>query len=356
VLAAIALIAACESESVSSGKGGDGSSGEGGSPDTGGSSGVGGSGGTAGDDAGAGGDAGAGTDGGAGGTSAGGTSAGGTSAGGTSAGGAGDGGAGDGGAGDGGAGGVMPACDLEAPFGTPVPLNDVNTTGWEARGSLTDDLLSIYFERDNVIHRATRSNPSDPFEMATPLPADIRSGYNPSLSPDALRLFFTRSGDIWVATRTSVLLEFSDPGPVGGVNPDPNVFMSSVSGDGTLYVHSDMDGNYDIYSAELLSSGSYGTLLPVDSINSPQGEGEAIVSADGLTIYLSSSRPPTPGIHRASRDTTSDDFGTPEPVTDIDPAFWPTWLSADGCMILLGRTDHPAGRGGPDLFVATKPR
>ena len=58
----------------------------------------------------------------------------------------------------------------------------------------------------------------------------------------------------------------------------------------------------------------------------------------------------------ATRATTSDGFGTPVPLTQLNTAHidWVTWLSADGCRLYGGV--NPTNTGGlDDLWLATRP-
>jgi Concanavalin A-like lectin/glucanases superfamily/WD40-like Beta Propeller Repeat len=95
-------------------------------------------------------------------------------------------------------------------------------------------------------------------------------------------------------------------------------------------------------------------------INSNYSDGVGPMSADGLELYISSGRPPGTetywDIWIMTRATTNEDWGTPvrldaplnTPQTD-----YPTCLSADGLELYIGST-RPGGSGGEDIWVARR--
>lgn len=79
------------------------------------------------------------------------------------------------------------------------------------------------------------------------------------------------------------------------------------------------------------------------------------LSADKLTVYLSSNRPGGKGgfdIWTSHRSTTSDGFPTPKPVPELNSSANEDvgWLSSDNCRIYF--SSDVAGTF--DIYVATR--
>jgi hypothetical protein len=81
-----------------------------------------------------------------------------------------------------------------------------------------------------------------------------------------------------------------------------------------------------------------------------------VVSADGLTIFFSSTRPGGLGnidVWTAARASSGDPFGTPMDVGAVSSSSKdiPDWISPDGCRLYL----HSDRNGGsPHEYVATR--
>ncbi len=138
----------------------------------------------------------------------------------------------------------------------------------------------------------------------------------PGISADGLSLYFssTRSGgwaDLWVTTRATV----SDPW-------DPPVILGSP-------------------------------------INSSFTDDTPSISADGLTLYFSSWRPPGLGsldLWRATRETIDDQWAAPTPLgptINSSVLDWSPTISADG-LLLVFSSDRPGGDGKTDLWMTRR--
>ncbi len=100
----------------------------------------------------------------------------------------------------------------------------------------------------------------------------------------------------------------------------------------------------------------------VEGVNSPFLDWGPAVSADGLEMYFSSSRPPASGgrygtgLFVARRDSTEVPFGEPAHLPDLSSAsaddFNPN-LSGDG-LVLYFNSVREEGRGGKDIWKATR--
>jgi len=280
----------------------------------------------------------------------------------------GTGGASGGGSGGGGSGGQA-GCDRERPFGLLEMLEGVNSTRNEGRAWLSSDLLTIYFDSEQSgtgrVYRATRSSPTEPFGGVTNLPINgaFRNSH-PWLSEDGLRLFFSSTrtstaSEIFVASRSTLIGEFTAPELIANINSASGDGMGSLGlNDELLYLGSDRGSSPDIYVARRGPSGSFTAATPVGEVNTPQEEHDPVIASDGLTLYFSSGRPATGAkgdldTFAARRSTPNDGFGTPTPVSELNSSGrdWPTWISADGCTIVIG-----SSRGGEwALYMATRP-
>jgi Tol biopolymer transport system component len=216
------------------------------------------------------------------------------------------------------------------PFDFAVPTDlPLNSTGFDGGPSISDDGLSLFFISDRPggqggdVWMATRATTSGPFLS----PANLGPVVNgpgdegaPSISSDGLSLYFDSdasrqggqgSGDIWVTTRPSTSAPF---GAAANLGP---------------------------------------------TINTSFAEGHPDISADGLSLYFSSGRPGTCGegdIWVARRPTTTEPFGIPVNLgpavntcaSDEEPS-----ISADG-LALFFSSSRPGGSGMHDLWVATR--
>lgn len=98
---------------------------------------------------------------------------------------------------------------------------------------------------------------------------------------------------------------------------------------------------------------------PLGSINTTSEEIEPFVSADGLTLYFTSDRPGGKGgrdIYQATRATPMDAFGSIGAVAAFNTAYddGGLSLSTDGLTAYISST-RPGGPGPPDLFVVSRP-
>jgi hypothetical protein len=211
---------------------------------------------------------------------------------------------------------------------------------------------------------------STPVEVEPPI---WYSGYDPQgccFSRDGLELYFSTRGrgsngsfDIWVATRESVDAPWGEPVNLGSkVNSPAGKPELTISHDGlelyfTLYGESP-------YIIQVFSRPSKDAPW---SKPEPLGPSVGVytaycaeVSADGLSLYLGSSRTDGYGsadIWVSNRDATSDPW--PEPVNlgpIVNTAYndgYPS-ISSDG-LALFFCSDRPGGLGSGDIWVTTRP-
>ena len=102
---------------------------------------------------------------------------------------------------------------------------------------------------------------------------------------------------------------------------------------------------------------------PLKNVNLPTSyDASPVVSRDGLSLYFSSSRPAPVGLGAtniwvATRTSRGVPFNSPVIVANVNsPAEeYPGFISGDGCRLYMSST-RAGGRGGQDLYVASKPR
>jgi len=289
----------------------------------------------------------------------------------------------DGAADGGGSDQALAACGPARPFGAVTPLAAFNTTASDDAASLSGDQLTAYLSSNRPggmggydIWIATRTALTQEFGAprlleAVNTPLDERS---PVTNRDGLQLFFTSnfqaSGlhDIRVASRPSTLATFSASAPLAGINSSSNDASQWLSENDTLvYFFSDRPGGRgqsDIYVGSLGSTGVT-NVRDLAELNTTVNDTDPILTPDGLTIFFSSSRADAGAsggndIWTAQRSTSSDGFGTPRIVVELNSPSSDavTWVSPDGCTVYIqsDREATPGGRVGYDLYQATRGR
>ena len=255
-------------------------------------------------------------------------------------------------------------CDPAKPFGVPVLVPNINGPGFDDGADLADDELTLYFGSGGTfgaLYVATRPSAADSFAK----PQFLFDGSAPRLTRDQLKMYYVLSNDIYVTSRSSVAAVFAPGVAVGGVN-------SPLAHDGEVWLWRDSEAMYltserpgsaqsDIYVSTRAGDGSYGPPQPVAGVNSAAYETRPVVTWDGLTIYFSSNRnveQQRQNIWRATRLTTSDAFGNPEPVPELNrgPVNLPNWISPDGCKFYLSssRSGGPIGPDITDIYEASR--
>lgn len=107
----------------------------------------------------------------------------------------------------------MSSMRADGTFGLGTAIAELNTSGNDQMPNVSRDGLEMVFASDrdsstpgvHDIYRSTRSSVTDPWSAPVRLGANVNttaSESRPSLSGDGTRLYFGRSGDIWVSTRS----------------------------------------------------------------------------------------------------------------------------------------------------------
>jgi len=260
-----------------------------------------------------------------------------------------------------------PKCSPTATFGAPALVPGIDPNAHASSPHLTTDERVVFFTgsdgQTSAVFRATRADRKMPFGPAEAVPG-INSSSNdndPTVSADGLTLVFHsgRGGtnDVWWAKRADADAEFGPPVAA------PGIATSAYEGQGFFHVAtselwfvSDRGGNYDIFRAKL-ESGTFGAAVNVTELNTPQDDFLPFLSADGLTIYFSSTREGGKGgqdLYLATRTDPNGAFGPAIPIAELntDVSEQAGSLSPDGCRIYFSRHGGP---GGQQIFVAERP-
>lgn len=273
-----------------------------------------------------------------------------------------------------------PRCDLRKPFAAPRLLPGLaNTVDEETYGRISPDGSELYISKkvgaDRRIYRATFDPGTGGWGVATEVRilhsynGGTRSAVAATLTGDGKTLFMqfydtvgSGTATIFTSTRPAASsTNWSAPTQVnvGGGNAHDAPWVNPA---GTrLYF---FNGNpYRIYVAERTAGGSFNGATAHPKIRDEEDR-NPVLSSDELTLYFSSfSVAPSGGgqqmyVYRATRNAVTDNFANPVFVDELntqDVYTAPTWLSDDGCTILL-HSQRVGAPGSFDLFVADKPR
>lgn len=260
------------------------------------------------------------------------------------------------------------------PFDEPLVVTGLEVEAELFAPSLSADRLTLFFaanregEGEDIL-MATRTSEDASFGPARPIagvnsPADDGT---PSLSLSGLSLLFhtNRGGglgdrDVGIATRTRLDGAFSDPQPLRGVNSTTLDHLATLSGDElTLLLVSTRSGGLgqsDLWVASRQSlEADFAAPVNVLAVNSPFDEGRGQLSADGLRLYLSSSRGGGQGemdLWVAERSERTLEFERPQPLASLNSPRQDRDLqvSADGRYVVF--SSNREGRNA--LWTATR--
>ena len=215
------------------------------------------------------------------------------------------------------------------------------------------------------------------FGTTTNVGPNVNSSYNdgtPCISRDGLSLYFasTRPGgvgthDLWVATRASMIDEWSEPVHLGAtVNSGAQDYGPSISADElTLYFRSTRVGGRGEGDIWVSTRSSTDAPWPVavnagPGINTSSDECMPFISADGLELYFGSRRGGGHGqddLYVATRPTTSDPWSDPVnlgPAVNSGAVDACPSIAPDGLTLFFNST-RDGGFGNYDLYVTTRP-
>ena len=257
-------------------------------------------------------------------------------------------------------------CDASTPFQTFTTLpGNVNTASEDAFPTLTDDELTLYFQRSPagggnptffVAQRATTmadfTNPVPVSELA-----DGRLNSTPTVTPKGDALYFGSDSDIRMAKSVGVG-RFGVAMPVPGLSGAESENAPALFGSGDeLWLSIFVDGGLHLRRSALSSDGGFGAPERITELESASYESGAASTRDGLTVYFGSARPGGSGagdIWVARRASRTAPFSDISPLAEVNSTFEeaPGWLSADACRLYFTTTRL----GTYDIYLATRPK
>jgi Tol biopolymer transport system component len=275
-------------------------------------------------------------------------------------------------------------CDLTKPFQTPVLLDGLAPGAFDTLGGFfSSDYQTLYFGRGDATHDsiyvAKRSGAQLSFGNVMQM-MELYSGTfdsSPNLLPNGLAMFFEseRGSDggaaernIWSTSRATTTDAFGPPVLVTGINSDQLDEQPYLSPTGTtLYFASNRGGsaNMDIWWTEAAGGNNYDSPMPVAEVNSAGNDFHPVLSPDLNTMYLASDRAGGMGdydVYIATRPNSPAaplPFSAPKLVPELNTQYKdePTWISPDGCTMLLASTRPFDGDSShANIYVTSKPR
>jgi Tol biopolymer transport system component len=271
----------------------------------------------------------------------------------------------------------LPRCNPDSPFGTPVPIAEINTAASDEFAYLSPDELTMYFSSTRTdspatlggydIFKATRPNLNAPWENILPVSGVNTSGGNerrPMVTGDGATMYALIGNlpdrDIGIATQRGTTAAFTSFTVAAvssvGFDDDPGTILPDHH---AIWFSSNRSGNDEIYSAPG-SGAELGTAVLVSGVNvNDPGADETypVVTPDELTLFFSRNRRGGAAGYEilvATRANAADPFDGVEIVQAVSAAPFnvATWVSADGCVLY---TMSGPMQGGPyDVFVATR--
>jgi len=179
---------------------------------------------------------------------------------------------------------------LDVPFAPPEPLTAINTAGAEQAPSISLDGLTLYYARDSRLQRATRTsqtaqftNPVSVAELANVMLLAVE------ITAAGDELFFTRNGGVERATYQGGV--FTPTGPVAELNAGSTCCTTFTHDGLTVYIASDRAGTLDIYSSSRAAVGApFSVPVREPALSSSATEDDPDLSDDGTTMIVASDR------------------------------------------------------------------
>jgi len=255
-----------------------------------------------------------------------------------------------GGGGLGGNGEIFPAAKgdatlLELNTDAPCP-DDI---------SFTDDLLEMVFDSsDDTLLTSRRESRLSPWSPAEPILGPDAPGFDSGaeISGDGLTLWWhssrpdgTAPASLWFSTRATRTSPWAAATQALDLDGPAEEAFPTITEDGlVLFFMTDRD-IYETTRESLDSPWSPPTPI---SVNTARADTDPQISADGLTLYFSSTRLGGQGstdLYVATRPSRDANFGEPEPLLELNTALneGDPWVSTDGSLLVFFRGNITAG-------------
>jgi Tol biopolymer transport system component len=257
--------------------------------------------------------------------------------------------------------------EVWVPFG-PVTIHPALATAnaSQADPTLTADELDLYFSSnpntDWDIWLVQRASSTDLW--GTPAKVDELSSTSldetPEVSADGLTIYLAsdRPGGpagehLWVSHRATRAGPWDPPEPVTDFVGGDKDLSPTLQKDQLIMVFASLHGSdWDLYETTRAStSDPWGTPTPLTELNSPQFDWDPALYGEGTGVVFASRRLNTSNsLFYATRATVTDEFSAPQPATELnvngdgDP-----WLSDDGHHIVF---DSRRGGGPTKIYEA----
>jgi Tol biopolymer transport system component len=199
--------------------------------------------------------------------------------------------------------------------------------------SFSADLLELIFtsNRNGTLDLWTshRASAAEPWGTPVPVPElnSPFSDYGPAISLDGLRIWFTtdrdaQRGRLWQSSRGARQDAWDPPLPVVELASPSVDFSPSVDATETTMVFgSNRPGSagFDVYlTRRATASARWGIPRLVPGLNSTFDDWDPFVAQAGLVVFFTSMRSGAGDILWSARQSTAEPFPPPIPLTDIN--------------------------------------
>jgi Tol biopolymer transport system component len=244
------------------------------------------------------------------------------------------------------------------PWSTPAKVPGASSILDEDDPDLSSNELELYFKRvdstSTNLYVMTRASTTSAWGAPTALGVLNTSGNDeesPRLSPDDLKLYFGRGGDIYVSSRTAVGQPWGAPSPVGVLNTGANEKWAFVCSDGyTIVSRATATNGQDLFEGTITT----GANTPIPTVNSVGAEQGTFISRDCLTLLFQSNRTNNQfDIYVSTRAAAGASWGTATLLVDFNT---PTkneedpWVSASEKTFVFASNSS----GSKDIYTSTR--
>lgn len=235
------------------------------------------------------------------------------------------------------------------PFETPREITELASGTNADDPTLRGDLLELYFNRGSSLYRTSRASSSDPWGMPATLPAleSDQGDSSPELTSDGLTVYFAsnRAGsyDIFVATRSSTSSMWGAPAPVPELNTTDNLETNPTPTPDNLrlvFSRGSSSTARDLFEASRASTADpFGAPEPLTELNTSSNEGGPMLALGGTMIVFFSNRNGNDDLFFATRPAPGMPFDPPEPIEGVNTSAseGDPWISEDGRTLFFTR-------------------
>jgi Tol biopolymer transport system component len=253
------------------------------------------------------------------------------------------------------------------PFGTPMPVSQINDPLADDDPALSVDLLELVFDSERIdgvdgnLYVSRRTDATSPWSapalITETMSASDEDG--PNISPDGLTLTFSSNrlggDDLFMSTRTSPTSAWSMPTVISELKTTSYEQDLSMTADGLFGVFwSDRLGNDDLFMTSRASTAlPWDPPVPLNELNTTDVEEGPAVVPDGTAIVFVRDRGLGFEIYLAVRATRDVPFDPPTLLAELDLGSEETdpWLSPDRRTLV-----YTSGRySARDIYIAVRP-